>query len=361
MTSFARSFKPPPALLSPRCRPGMASRTLSNSSELSLTPNTVTAHQTDYFVDRPVTSAPNTPLSPTVGPVLEEGSQSTAGSPEVAANSARASNSNPIAIQLPKLRKLSSGPTCTPPEPLSARGDLPGGYFPLHEDPKGRVQRPHPFASESAHLRHSRASDSITMQAERARHPHVAMPASVTHSSTPVSSYIASGFHDAPQPLGKYYPSNYEHQHPQHDANHSRLAPVADLATSSAKSDSHVPQSRPESSRIENPQMEMRRKMRQYQRDMIAQATMVLGASTRTASPGVSLNGLPIKDIELSGSTSLKPLSPRLHPLGSPGPVTPMELEASASNYVDLGMKSPPPLSRIGYAPPGVGVDANSA
>lgn len=79
MASFARSFKPPPALLSPRCRPGMASRTLSSSSEFSLTPNTVTAHQTDYFVDRPVKSAPNTPLSPTVGPVLEEGSQLTAG------------------------------------------------------------------------------------------------------------------------------------------------------------------------------------------------------------------------------------------------------------------------------------------
>ncbi|KAG6000400.1 hypothetical protein E4U43_001611 [Claviceps pusilla] len=357
MASFARSFKPPAALLSPRRRPGMTGRTLSNSSELSLGPSAVSAHQTDYFVDHAVTSAPNSllSLSPACGPVsaLEEGPQSIAGSPDLSSNSSRAHRSNPIAIEIPKPRRnFSSGPTCTPPppEPLSARGDLPGAYFPLHEDPRERVRRPHPFASESAHLHQNWLSDSMTMQTERARSSHGFMSSSVTHSSTPVSSYIAPGFHDAPLPLGKYYPTNYEQQHPRHDVSkslHSTFA-APSSASSSVKSDL-APQARAELRRSESPQMEMRRRMQQYQRDMVAQATMVLGATTRTASPGVSLNGLPIKDIWLSGSMPNKPLSPRLHPLGSPGPVTPMELESSGRTCFDVAAKSP---SKSGLAPP---------
>ncbi|KAK2591472.1 hypothetical protein QQS21_010848 [Conoideocrella luteorostrata] len=361
MASFARSFKSPTVLLSPRCRPGMPGRTLSNSSELSLTPTTVAAHQqTDYFVDKPVTSAPHTPsLSPAIGSFANEESQSARGSPESTVNSPAFNNSNPISIELPNFRKLSSGPTCTPPEPLSARGDLPGGYFPLHEDPKGRVHRPHPFFHDSAYSRHNRASDSITMQAERARTSHAAFSASMTHSSTPVSSYIAPGFHDAPLPVGKYYPSNYEQQHPPPRSDHLLPANFTDRTSSSIRSDSQVPQLRPGTSNSDNNQMEMRRKMQQYQRDMIAQAAMVLDSSSKTATPGMSLNGLPIKDIWHSGSSSQKPLSPRLHPLGSPGPVTPMELESSGCNYLDMGIKSSS-LSEHGLAPSGAGLTANS-
>lgn len=228
----------------------------------------------------------------------------------------------------------------------------------MHEDPKSRVHRPHPFFHDSSLSRHQRASDSITMQAERARTSHVAMSSSMANSSTPVSSYIAPGFHDAPLPMGKYYPSNYEQQHPQSSADQLRPTPVTDFTSSSVKSDSHIPQLRPDSARVDNPQIEMRRKMQQYQRDMIAQATMVLGSTTKTAS--ISLNGLPIKEAWLSGSTSQKPLSPRLHPLGSPGPVTPMELESSGSGYLDRGIKSPSPLSKDGFTPPGVGCTTSS-
>lgn len=224
----------------------------------------------------------------------------------------------------------------------------------MHEDPKSRVHRPHPFFNESSLSRHQRASDSITMQAERARTSHAAMSSPMANTSTPVSSYIAPGFHDAPLPMGKYYPSNYEQQHPQPESDRLRPTSFTDAAPSSVKSDSHVPQLRPESSRGDNPQMEMRRKMQQYQRDMIAQATMVLGASTKSGT-SISLNGLPIKDIWLSGSASQKPLSPRLHPLGSPGPVTPMELESSGSGYLDRGIKSPSPLSKDGLASPSSG------
>ncbi|KAF5139081.1 hypothetical protein E5D57_002870 [Metarhizium anisopliae] len=80
MASFARSFKPPSALLSPRRRPGMPGRTLSNSSDLSLTPSAAAAHQTDYFVDQPVASAPSSPfMSPAPGAVAADGAQSTKG------------------------------------------------------------------------------------------------------------------------------------------------------------------------------------------------------------------------------------------------------------------------------------------
>lgn len=229
----------------------------------------------------------------------------------------------------------------------------------MHEDPKSRIHRPHPFSHDAPLSRPQRTSDSITMQAERARTSHTAMSSSMANTTTPVSSYIAPGFHDAPVPMGKYYPSNYEQQHPQSDSDGPQPAPISDMTSSSVKSNSDVPQLRPDPTRGDNPQMEMRRKMQQYQRDMIAQATMVLGASTKTGN-GVCLNGLPAKDIWLSGPASQKPLSPRLHPLGSPGPVTPMELEASSSGYVDRGIKSHSPLSKDGLTPPGPRHPANS-
>ncbi|KAG8418546.1 hypothetical protein J3459_012380 [Metarhizium acridum] len=364
MASFARSFKPPSALLSPLRRPGMPGRTLSNSSDLSLsltpeyrrgTPDGLT------LSTRPVSNRQPS-LAIHVSCSWGRGSrraQSTKGSPEISVGSSR-SNSNPIAIELPKLRKFNtSGSARTPPEPLSARGDLPGGYFPMHEDPKSRVHRPHPFFHDPSVSRHQRTSDSITMQAERARTSHTAMSSSMANTSTPVSSYIAPGFHDAPVPMGKYYPSNYEQQHPQPNSGGLQPAPISDMASFSGKSNPDVPQLRPDPIRGDNPQMEMRRKMQQYQRDMIAQATMVLGASTKTGND-MSLNGLPAKDIWLSGPASQKPLSPRLHPLGSPGPVTPMELESSSSGYVDRGIKSHSPLSKDGLTPPGPRHPANS-
>jgi hypothetical protein len=42
------------------------------------------------------------------------------------ATSDRSERSRPIAIELPTIRKINTAPNYTPPEPLSARGDLPG-------------------------------------------------------------------------------------------------------------------------------------------------------------------------------------------------------------------------------------------
>lgn len=221
--------------------------------------------------------------------------------------------------------------------------DNDSGYFPLHEGPKSRVHRAHPFLQETAHSQQARGPDSITMQAERARNPHSARMASLSNTSTPVSSYIAPGFHDAPLPLGKYYPTNYEQLNPAPAPKSPRPAPAVDVVPSSMKPDSQLPRSRPETSRGDNPQLEMRRRMQQYQRDMIAQAAM--GLDRTTSSPGVALNGLPIKETWNAGSATHRPLSPKLHPLGSPGPVTPMELEANNSNYLDPALKLTSPLA----------------
>lgn len=237
----------------------------------------------------------------------------------------------------------------------------------MHEDPKGRVHRPHPFHPETGFSRYLH-SDSAAMQADRkptlpTSHPSVM--SSMTQNM-PVSSYLAPGFHDNPLPMGKYYPSNYEQQQPQRTAEGQRdlRPPVPDTMPSSVKSDSHIPQYTPGSPRAEVPEVETRRRMKQYQRDMIAQAAMALGGSAKRgqSGAGVSLNGVPLKDASFAGASPYKPVSPRLDPLGSPGPVTPMELEASGDGYLDRGegKRVQDQLSKDNLGAPSAGFTAHS-
>jgi len=65
---------------------------------------------------------------------------------------------------------------------------------------------------------------------------------------------------------------------------------------------------------------DVKRKLQQYQRDMIAQAR--LASSSHEGAVRVS-----------------KPISPRILPLGSPGPITPFELEES-SGYMVAGARA---------------------
>jgi hypothetical protein len=81
-------------------------------------------------------------------------------------------------------------------------------------------------------------------------------------------------------PLGKYHPSNYP----------SRVKLPDQLGPQTHK----------------RQKSDIKKKLQQYQRDMVEQATL----AGRLAMPG-----------------NMKPVSPRLAPLLSPGPVTPMELE----------------------------------
>lgn len=94
---------------------------------------------------------------------------------------------------------------------------------------------------------------------------------------------------------------------------------------------------------------EAQRRLQQYQRDMIAQtalaARQVLGrveASKAVSLAAIaSLHGAPVKSMQLGGTviSGPNPAAPKLEPLGSPGPVTPMELEGGESvGYLGLAV-----------------------
>lgn len=187
------------------------------------------------------------------------------------------------------------------------------------------------------------------MQTHR-KDPHAAaFSASLAHAGMPVASYLAPGFHDSPLPVGKYYPSNYE-QHQRTKVNRRAHPSVSESPPLSMRHDPQVARHGSQAPRGEVAEAEARRKMQQYQRDMIAQAAMALGGSARAASraaSGVSLGAKGLKDSWPTGPLPHKPASPRLHPLGSPGPVTPMDLEAvGAGGYLEHGNKSQDWLSQ---------------
>ncbi|KNA99992.1 hypothetical protein FOXG_18630 [Fusarium oxysporum f. sp. lycopersici 4287] len=259
--------------------------------------------------------------------------KSAPGTPSAPSTPRSRSHVRPIAIDLPQLKRFTSAPARTPPEPLSARGDLPGGYFPLHEDPNSRVHRPHPFQHHPDTRMSRLISESGPIYADSPT-SHPAQSVVMSHSNTPVASYLAPGFHDHPVPMGKYYPSNYESRN---GAQSNLRPPLSGSVSSNVGSDSSAI---PRASSQSNPESELRRKLQQYQRDMIAQASMaaneLISSSAKSGDkPGLSLNDLPLRDSRFATPGCQKPLSPRLLPMGSPGPVTPMDLEAiGAGDYM---------------------------
>ncbi|KAI5463971.1 hypothetical protein BGZ63DRAFT_140629 [Mariannaea sp. PMI_226] len=364
MASFARSLKSP--FLSPRLRPSLPSRTLSSSSDISL-PSNGNSPLSEDFADLSITDR-STPTYASGRGVVRDGSYAADSNPffrddhDPAAPFATSrpttprshnSRSRPIAIELPSLKRLSATSARTPPEPLSARGDLPGGYFPLHEDPNTRVHRPHPFSQKDTRMAYHQQ---VSMIAEsRPAYPDRSAPAttqglSMTHSNTPVTSYLPAGFHDNPLPMGKYYPSNYEQQTHSHV---SSLRPsLADSLPTHFHSEPSIAPRSTDVHPIITPESELQRRLKQYQRDMVAQASLAASellssssSSTATLGTSVRLNSGGIHETRLKPPASLKPLSPRLLPLGSPGPVTPMSLESSGDNYIAFGSSGTEPHS----------------
>ncbi|KAI1108835.1 hypothetical protein F5Y14DRAFT_57993 [Nemania sp. NC0429] len=149
-------------------------------------------------------------------------------------------------------------------------------------------------------------------------------------SSTPVASYMPHGDRSSPLPMGKYYPSNYERRKDDKKRNSRRPKTSAPVTSGSIRSEPQTPNVNPTSnvshSRNES---EAKRRLQQYQRDMIAQATIALN---RGAINEAALG--PIRS--LGFANIIKPSKPRLAPLGSPGPVTPMELEDSDHGYLEV-------------------------
>jgi hypothetical protein len=334
MANFARTFKSP-SYLSPRRRPAIPARTFSNSSDLSLASNN--SGQPDDSYDLPVTSAPNTPgFLAAESPAYEHD--------EVFPLSPSPVSSRPIAIEAPKWKRIKPTDVRTPPPPLSARGELPGGYFPLHEDPGARVHHPHPFHQDSKLARHK----SISLAAESAPMHEPLSPQLVPATTTaavpptnpnnlPIASYYPSGFHDTPLPLGKYYPTNYEHRSQSRQS--STRSSFAGTPTS--RPGSNHSQQAPSASPEKPSAAEVQRRMEQYKRDMAMQTRMVWMSAAKNngkSSLTVPAQSPHFKDFRLLSSTG-KPSAPKLGPLGSPGPVTPIDL-GSDESYLAKGKGS---------------------
>ncbi|KAI1246259.1 hypothetical protein MGN70_013157 [Eutypa lata] len=356
----------------------MAGRTMSNSSDVSPSRGASSPSSPDLRSDDVILSTRPSPtgflenqrLSPRSPhmhwrPPPKSGTVALDSSLLESSPKTAPARSRPIAIELPTTKKVNSAPVYTPPAPLSARGDLPGGYFPLHEE-QSRVYHPHPFQLDvskarrkSIQLAASRSSSSeshvtqvsnVTATGTIATASSANAPAATTtlaatmsdnsgntylqqpsgantpdsRSSTPLTSYNPTPYQENTLPIGKYYPSNYEKRKRQ-----KHRPQVSDITSSPMKSDTHITTTRPAQmaaahSRNES---EAKRRLAQYQRDMIAQAAMAIGGSNvnRASVPSISNMGF---------SHVHKPDKPRLQPLGSPGPVTPMELEG-ADGYLD--------------------------
>ncbi|KAH7310959.1 hypothetical protein BKA65DRAFT_413522, partial [Rhexocercosporidium sp. MPI-PUGE-AT-0058] len=217
--------------------------------------------------------------------------------------------SQPIAIELP-----SRGTAAY--TPLSARGDLPGGYFPNHEEIT-KSYRSHPFSN---HLGRSQQHESPTNMSP------TFSPASETTPKMPTNHMLSpSAFGQLsptiPEtlriPMGKYHPSNYKSP-----ASTEVSTPTATPRAPLPPTNLSIPASSSKRGSKERPGHErkssdIKRKLQEYQRNMIAQA--------RAAAP-------TMKD----GRIFKEPNSPRLQPLGSPGPITPFELE-EADGYIVAG------------------------
>jgi len=216
--------------------------------------------------------------------------------------------SQPIAIEPP-----SRGTAAY--TPLSARGDLPGGYFPNHEEIT-KPYRSHPF---SYHHGRSHQNESTMTMSPTFSPTSDSTPKVPTHLLSP--SAFGQLSPTIPEtlriPMGKYHPSNYKSP-----ASTEVSTPTSNPRTPLPPTNLSIPTTSSKRGSKERPGHErkssdIKRKLQQYQREMIAQA--------RAAAP-------TMKD----GRISKEPSSPRLQPLGSPGPITPFDLE-EADGYIVAG------------------------
>lgn len=130
-------------------------------------------------------------------------------------------------------------------------------------------------------------------------------------------------------PKGKYYPSNYIP---------SPTSPAPEIASPILNGSNLQLPPKNQRQKSTNPHHQRRssdikRKLQKYQRDMIEQARMI--HASVTSSPAVSAPGS-------------KPISPRLLPLGSPGPITPFELEESSGYLIAGSIRSADGLAEGG-------------
>ena len=207
-------------------------------------------------------------------------------------------SSAPIPIPIPP----SKGDFDCPITPLSARGD----GKPSHH--LGRSLQPKYMRSpdNSRHVNYfSDSSDSSAISASQTQRD---TPASPRSPSMPLSQRFPRAGHPSPPPnalrlpsLPRFHPANYESPKLEATANTSRATRPA--AHGRQYSDAQ-------------------QKIHKYQRDIVTNAT-------RTAR------------LTLSPKATESPRSPRLNPMGSPGPVTPFALESEGDYLMARNTGSP--------------------
>jgi hypothetical protein len=193
-----------------------------------------------------------------------------------------------------------------------------------------KIYQPHPF-HRSTFTISSASPDSPTMSASSSPHPSPTttvpkMSGGVSY--TPIGSVPGPFSPTMPEtlliPMGKYHPANYKcpastSVSTPTSAPRASFLPPTNL-TMPPKSTKRGGKSRPGHERKTS---DVKRKLQQYQRDMIVQAQLLASTST----------GQQLK-------SRVEPISPKLLPAGSPGPITPFELEGDFDGYILAGHRA---------------------
>jgi len=243
------------------------------------------------------------------------------------------------------LRPLTTQPVLLPFESLAKRYCLGShadplsllhrAYFPLHEDPRSRVKTPHPFR-EGATTPHGESASHAPV--ERNTAPDLEegeSPMTVTPTGSPQFPFPSSiGAFPPPTPSPTTLPASG-------DLLERRYGwPAAPSLITSHPAGSDRPQTMRQS------RSDARHRLLQYQRDMVTQMSMAAQvALTRADTTKTRIetgradgeisdvgNALIVARARLTAASVVRPDSPQLRPLSSPGPVTPISLAPSPAD-----------------------------
>ncbi len=206
------------------------------------------------------------------------------------------------------------------------------GYFPEHYGPVAHHYR-QPFSSANlnagyqGHFRLNPDPESPLEGIMSSASSTWSTPASETtaHTTAASSSTCIPSVPELPLmiPMGKYHPANYK-------SGLSTPATTSPSAHAVPLPPTNLALPHPSNKRQRPPHQrknsEVKRKLQQYQQNMIAQARSAAASASPSSATSSSLK-FYIKE----------PNSPKLGPAGSPGPITPFELEESATAGYVLG------------------------
>ncbi|TAQ83052.1 hypothetical protein B7494_g8624 [Chlorociboria aeruginascens] len=288
-----RSLKTASYLASQPSRPSFTrtSSSSSNKSEDSILATIRQLSTSAYSENKEVSGGESAAVTPAnSAPSSQEGFLDTPGR----------KRSAPIAIELPR----SNQPVYTP---LSARGDVSGGYFPNHEEIH-RQYKTHPFEDRKKTESPIMSACASPLFFEDRKKPESPIMSACTSPLEITPRAPVSVPECIPEvirrPQGKYYPGNYE------------TNPTTPTPTTT--NNLQIPTKKSRTNHNRHPS-DVKRAIQQYQRDMIEQARIAAAMAKGSG----------------------KPISPRLAPkaLGSPGIITPLDLEVKDGDggYLERG------------------------